>query len=309
MNMPTTLPPNFSAGRFRSLTGLSEKALRLYADHAVLTPSAIDPVNGYRSYAPDLIVDGITLDLLRRAKIPLDDLRPDSRFRFDEHRGNLAIRRAMEDFYLDVAERVATTDPDGLEAIVRDADPAHWIGCEIPFGISSDSNELTETFTALAVDLPNLDRVFVDALRAEGIELLPESWTTSVSTVVPQMRLAHRVTGPASPDALRRVGDVVAPLLDAAARVTSDTLPTRQELVYSLPHATATDDTGLDDSTLSYLANIAFAHRIATGHVHALSDVARRRAFSVSMFDSSTSAADVYDLVPHSAPPQPAGDA
>ncbi|UUK67284.1 MerR family transcriptional regulator (plasmid) [Clavibacter sepedonicus] len=268
----------------------------MYAERAVLIPSAVDPVNGYRSYDADQIVDGVTLDLLRRARIPLEDLTPDCRFQFDDHRGRLAMRRAMEDFYLDLAERVATADPSSLVANVRDAGPAHWIACEVPFGVSSDPEDLEETFTALTVDLPNLDRILLETLRAEGIELVAESWTASVSGTVPRMRLAHRVQDPVPPDSLRRVAEAAAPHIDASVRIASGTLPTRQELVHSLPDATPTDDPGLDDTALSYLATIAFAHRITSGHAEALDDAARRRASSTSMFDPSVTAEDVYDL-------------
>ncbi|WP_317229241.1 MerR family transcriptional regulator [Clavibacter sp. MX14-G9D] len=294
--MSAPRPLNFSAGRFRSLTGLSDKALRLYAERAVLIPSAVDPINGYRSYAADQLVDGVTLDLLRRARIPLEDLNPDSRFQFDDHRGRLAMRRAMEDFYLDLAERVATADPCSLVADIRDADAAHWIACEIPFGVSPDPEDLEETFTALSVDLPNLDRILVETLHTEGIELIAESWTTSVSGMVPRMRLAHRVLDPMTPDALRRVAEAAAPHIDASVRITSGTLPVRQELVHSLPDATPTEDPGLDDTALSYLGTIAFAHRIAAGHAQGVDDAARRRASSTSMFDPSVTAEDVYDL-------------
>lgn len=294
--MSATLPPNISPGRFRSLTGLSDKALRLYAERAVLVPSAVDPVNGYRSYAADQLVDGVTLDLLRRAKIPLDDLHPDSRFRFDDHRAKLAMRRAMEDFYLSLAERVATADPASLVADVRKADAAHWIACEIPFGVSSDPEDLEETFAALSVDLPHLDHVLLGALRAEGIELVAESWTTSVSGATPRMRLAHRAQRPVPPDAVRRVADVVAPLIDASVRITSGTLPARHELVYFVPNATPADDAGLADTALSYLGTIAFARYIAAGHAEAQEDTARRRTSSTSLFDPSVTAEDVYDL-------------
>jgi DNA-binding transcriptional MerR regulator len=294
--MSATLPPHFSAGRFRSLTGLSEKALRLYAERAVLLPSAVDPVSGYRSYAAEQLVDGITLDLLRRARIPLDDLRSNSRFEFDDHRATIAARRAKEDFFLDLAERVATADPASLVANMRSADPAHWIGCDFPFDASSSPEDLEDTFTAMAIDLPRLDHVFIDALRAEGVTLAAESWTASATGTVPHMRLAHRVQEPVPAGTLHRVATTVAPLVDTTVRVTSGTLPARRELVFSFADATPTSDTGIDDTALSYLGTIAFAQRIAAGDIEPLADGARRRSVTTSMFEPGVMPEDVYDL-------------
>jgi DNA-binding transcriptional MerR regulator len=294
--MSDTFSPHFSAGRFRSLTGLSDKALRLYAERAVLVPSAVDPVSGYRSYAVEQLVDGITLDLLRRARIPLDDLRADNRFEFDDHRARIAVRRAMEDFFVDLAERVATAGPADLVDDMRSADLAHWIGCDFPFGASSSPDDLEDTFTAMAIDLPRLDQVLIEGLRAEGITLAAESWTASAAGTVPHMRLAHRVQVPVPAGTLHRVASTIAPLVDATVRVTSGTLPARRELVFSFADATPTSDTGIDDTALSYLGTIAFAQRIAAGDIEPLADGARRRSFSTSMFEPGVMPEDVYDL-------------
>lgn len=294
------IPMNdLTAGRFRSVTGLSDKALRLYAERGLLVPAAVDPVTGYRTYAAEQLRDGITLDLLRRAKIPLGDLDADTRFRFDDHRGRLAMLRAMEDFYLDLAERVADGDPSALVTRVSHASPTHWVGCEIPFGVSTDPDDLAETFSAMAVDIPHLDSVLVAALHSEGIELVAESWTTSAPGVVPRMRLAHRVQAPASQGKLRQLEVAVTSLVDGAVRVTSGTIPERQELVYSAPVGATADDAGIADTTLSYLASIAFIHRTAEDGVDALSDTARRRVLSTSLFDPTAVAEDVYDLAAH----------
>jgi DNA-binding transcriptional MerR regulator len=293
----------FTAGRFRSLTGLSDKALRLYAERGILVPAAVDPATGYRSYAADQVRDGIALDLLRRSKIPLEDLDADSRFAFEDHRAKVAMRRAMEDFSLDLAERVATGDPAGLVARVSDEGPAHWIACEVPFGVPTSPDDLEETFTALAVDLPHVDAVLVETLHAENLDVLAESWTTVTQGAAPRLRVAHRVTAPVSAETLRRMGDAVATRTDARVRVTSGTLPPRREVVYSAPVDDPTDDEGLADTTLSYLATTAFAHLIAEEGVDAVQDIARRRVAATSLFDPSATPEDVFDLTRDSVGP------
>lgn len=287
---------DYSAGRFRSMTGLSDKALRLYADREILVPTAVDPVTGYRSYDADQLRDGITLDLLRRARLPLDDLHADRRFRFDDHRGQLAMRRAMEDFYLDLAERVATGDPAGLVAAVSEAGPAHWVAAEVPFEVSSSTDDLEETFTAMAVDLPHLDRTLVDALQSEGVELVDESWTVSTQGAAARLRLAHRALSPVRASTLEKLTDAVRSSAGPTARVTSGTLPARRELVHSSPDGDPADDPGLTDSTLSYLGVLALARYLADEGAETLHETARRRVLSTSLFDPTATPEDVYDL-------------
>lgn len=63
-----------TAGRFASLTLLSAKALRIYADRGLLPPSRVDPRNGYRYYAPDQVPTGWLIGLLRSAGLPLEEI-------------------------------------------------------------------------------------------------------------------------------------------------------------------------------------------------------------------------------------------
>ena len=61
-----------TAGRFGSLTLLSAKALRLYAERGLLPPHHVDPANGYRYYAPAQVRTGWLIALLRSAGLPLE---------------------------------------------------------------------------------------------------------------------------------------------------------------------------------------------------------------------------------------------
>ena len=60
--------------RFGSLTMLSAKALRIYADRELLPPYTVDPDNGYRFYHPDQVETGWLISLLRSADLPLDEI-------------------------------------------------------------------------------------------------------------------------------------------------------------------------------------------------------------------------------------------
>lgn len=63
-----------TAGRFGSLTLLSAKALRIYADRGLLPPSRVDPDNGYRYYAPGQVRAGWLIGLLRSAGLSLEEI-------------------------------------------------------------------------------------------------------------------------------------------------------------------------------------------------------------------------------------------
>jgi DNA-binding transcriptional MerR regulator len=60
-----------TAGDFAHATGLSPKALRLYADSGLMLPSRVDERNGYRYYAHDQIGRAERITMLRRAGAPL----------------------------------------------------------------------------------------------------------------------------------------------------------------------------------------------------------------------------------------------
>lgn len=62
-------------GEFSKRTGLSAKRLRTYASEGLLTPAAVDPVSGYRYYSPGQLADAALIDALRRASVPLADIR------------------------------------------------------------------------------------------------------------------------------------------------------------------------------------------------------------------------------------------
>ena len=62
-------------GEFSKRSGLSAKRLRTYAAEGLLTPAAVDPISGYRYYAPGQLADAAVIDALRRASVPLADIR------------------------------------------------------------------------------------------------------------------------------------------------------------------------------------------------------------------------------------------
>ncbi|WP_331743861.1 MerR family transcriptional regulator (plasmid) [Streptomyces sp. NBC_00873] len=58
-------------GAFAKASRLSPKALRLYGELGLLTPARVDPVTGYRLYAPDQLDQARLVAWLRRLGMPL----------------------------------------------------------------------------------------------------------------------------------------------------------------------------------------------------------------------------------------------
>jgi serine/threonine protein phosphatase PrpC len=62
-------------GEFSARSGLSPKRLRGYAADGLLVPAAVDAASGYRYYAPGQLREAALIDALRRAGLPLAEIR------------------------------------------------------------------------------------------------------------------------------------------------------------------------------------------------------------------------------------------
>lgn len=62
-------------GEFSKMTYLSVKALRHYHDVGLLEPALIDPVTGYRRYAPSQVATAQAIRRFRDLDMPIDDVR------------------------------------------------------------------------------------------------------------------------------------------------------------------------------------------------------------------------------------------
>lgn len=64
-----------SIGQFAAASRLSLKALRLYDENGLLPPARVDPDSGYRYYRLEQVWQATTIRLLRRAGMPLAEIR------------------------------------------------------------------------------------------------------------------------------------------------------------------------------------------------------------------------------------------
>jgi DNA-binding transcriptional MerR regulator len=62
-------------GEFAAASRLSQKALRLYSENGLLPPAWVDPDSGYRYYTPDQLRAATLIAYLRRAEMPIAEIR------------------------------------------------------------------------------------------------------------------------------------------------------------------------------------------------------------------------------------------
>ncbi|MBB5874397.1 DNA-binding transcriptional MerR regulator [Allocatelliglobosispora scoriae] len=123
------------AGEFGAAARLSPKALRLYAEQGILVPASVDPVTGYRYYAPGQLPRARLIGRLRALGLPLArigslaDLDPGDREL--ELRGWLRRERELLDERAAVIEAVRGSAEDAAlvaAVAVRDV-PATKVLC------------------------------------------------------------------------------------------------------------------------------------------------------------------------------------
>lgn len=245
---------DLTPGEYAMMTGLSAKALRLYAERGILTPASVDPVTGYRQYARAQLQQGMVTDLLRRAKVPLSELGSGPDFAFSHWREQVEMRRHMEDFYLSLAERVAVFDPATFTPHAVEAPAVDWIGVEIALDVPDDVEGMIQTFAGLAVEAPQVYAAFAEALDEFGVPGSDVCWTATPegSPREPRMLMARPVAVP--------VGAVLVEkrVLAATGRrltVSTGTLPRRQEITFT--SVTDSDDI-LDEAASGHLQLLAF---------------------------------------------------
>ena len=276
-----------TAGEFQMMTGLTAKALRLYAERDIVAPASIDPVSGYRYYSRSQLQHGFTVDLLRRARVPLSELATAGDFDFEQRRATVALSRHFEDFYLEVAEKVAAFTAADHVAHSSPAPPVHWVGAVIEMAIPDDMEEKFEAFAALSVDTPAVERVLTDALDELGIPTLPEAWTAGGAQHMILARAVDALPHDLAPirDHLRAAG--------IGVEVASGTLPARLEVTFTT--AAATDPTPVDEAAAAYLRVLAFEEYVARHGIVPLSASARVVSHAGGMFGGEHPT-DVFDV-------------
>lgn len=255
-----TMDGKLSAGEFEALTGLTSKALRLYAEREILLPASVDPVNAYRFYDRAQVRHGITLDLLRRGQVPLARLAEARDFDYEAWRQRVTVDRLVEDFYLDVAEKISAFDPHDFVIHQKRAEPLAWIGVVIDVEVPSDIDDRVEAFSGLAVDAPRVDRALFEVLTEIGNRPSDVVWTAVPD--LPRGGGAMLVARPSNTRLDRRVSESIRDrvMLSTGREVTATagTLPHRTEVTFSSESLDASDP--VVEASMAHLHVLAFEH-------------------------------------------------
>jgi hypothetical protein len=292
---------HLTSGEFQTMTGLSAKALRLYAERGIVTPAAVDPHSAYRLYGRDQLQHGFVVDLLRRARVPLTELASASAFPFDDWRETVALNRIVEDFYLDVAEKVAAFDADQFIALSAPAPAVNWVGVVIDLGIPEEIDEKVVAFTGWAGDMPAIEQALNAGLHHLGIATSAMSWSAvpeSAPNGSQQMQLTRSVPDLPSSASVALLAQWVRESTTRDITVVAGTLPRRYEVTFTA--TSSTDLTPVDEAADGYLQLLAFEHHIAQHGLTALGRTARQVRREGSMLapvdDPSTAPISVFDV-------------
>jgi DNA-binding transcriptional MerR regulator len=102
-------------GEFAAASRLSQKALRLYGENGLLPPAWVDPDSGYRYYRHEQLHTATLIALLRRAGMPLAEirsfLREPSVERLDEYERTVADEFAERRRVLRYVKRIVKEEP------------------------------------------------------------------------------------------------------------------------------------------------------------------------------------------------------
>jgi DNA-binding transcriptional MerR regulator len=268
---------HLTAGEFQTMTGLSAKALRLYAERGIVIPAFVDPQSAYRLYASSQLQHGSLVDLLRKAQVSLKELPTTMDFDFDARRETVALNRVFEDFYLDVAEKVATFSPDDFLAHRSPAPAVEWVGIVVDLGIPDATDEKLAAFSGWAADLPAIERSFTDALDHLGIATSATTWSAvpeSAHNGSQELVLARSVLELPSSASLDLLGHRVQDQSHRSISVVSGTLPPRLEITFS-----AESDSPLspvEEAAQGHLQLLAFERYIEVRGLTALRRTARQ---------------------------------
>jgi hypothetical protein len=302
-----------TAGEFQAVTGLSAKALRLYAERGILVPASVDPDSRHRRYERSQVRHGVVVDLLRRAQVPLAELGSAPAFDVDGWRERVQVRRAMEDFHLAVVERVIAFDPRRFRARSSPAPAQDWVGVVVDDELPTDVDGWMQALPGLVVDLPAIDGAFGEALADLGVRPADRVWSAVPETGLlgtTQMLMARPV--PVGVDARSRalVEQRVRAGSGRAVRVVTGTLPDRVEITFTpapVDGEPAGEPSPVDDAAAAYLHLLAFDDHVARHGLIPVRRTARQVVRGPSLYGApgGPDPVSVFDVHPVEGAPRP----
>ncbi|WP_114561586.1 MerR family transcriptional regulator [Desertihabitans aurantiacus] len=243
---------------FALATGLTPKALRLYAERGILEPASVAPGSGRRGYSAEQLHHGKLLGLLRQAGVPLSELGSARDFDHARWRDQLALRRQLEDFHLAVAERLAEPDLDALRPTTWEAPAQPWVGVLCRFELPEEPEGQLQVFAAMAADLPGIRRTLHGWPGAPAARW----WTAAPDTPAPASSRVHELVvaresaTPLDAAGRRAFAEHVRAHLGERAVPRTGVLPERREITFAPVEPRPLDP--LEEATTGYLELLAF---------------------------------------------------
>ncbi|HEU0303314.1 MAG TPA: MerR family transcriptional regulator [Gaiellaceae bacterium] len=147
----------FPIGQFATASQLSQKALRLYAEKGLLPPAWVDPDSGYRYYRQEQLRTATLIALLRRAGMPLQEIRsfvrdptPERLAQFESRETDAFAERRRVLRYL----RKLVEEESMYDVLTRRVDEQHYVSRSRRLRVKDLEPFICETFDALGTDGP-----------------------------------------------------------------------------------------------------------------------------------------------------------
>ncbi|HZC28545.1 MAG TPA: MerR family transcriptional regulator [Gaiellaceae bacterium] len=139
-------------GEFATASRLSQKALRLYAEKGLLPPAWVDPASGYRYYRPEQLRAATLIALLRRAAVPLVEirafLREPSVGYLDDYERRMLAEFAERRRVLRGVKRVLKEEPM-YEVVTKHVEEQPYVSREKRVYVSELDRFIADTFAEL----------------------------------------------------------------------------------------------------------------------------------------------------------------
>lgn len=258
-------------GEFAGLSGLTARALRIYADAGILAPAHVDATNGYRTYERAQLERAEQVRLLRAAGVAVSDVAEildappkEATARLDEHLSALDASHAQAHAAVRLVRARLTTSRPGVamstamierEALASAVDAASRCCTTDPDLASSPLAGLRCRVDAEGLHFVGSDKysaAFIDLActwtsKAEGERLVPPGFLSSASGAWPSMVAVELIE-----DGLIVNGDTVPTLAEQfpdvdkfipyLSRLTTGCVVSKSALLAALPLSDVADD-------------------------------------------------------------------
>lgn len=142
-------------GQFASASRLSQKALRLYGENGLLAPAWVDPDSGYRYYRAGQLQTATLIALLRRAGMPLAEIRAFVRApsveRLEDYERRVADEFAGRKRVLRYARRILKEELM-YEVVTKKVSEQPYVGRSKRVYVDDLESFITSTFSKLGAE-------------------------------------------------------------------------------------------------------------------------------------------------------------